>query len=63
MLRASSMGAAFVAAAVKTNNKNWIQRAVVDRATHTSVGVVKERDVNLHLSRKTATQLGLIHKL
>lgn len=45
--RPTTMAAAFVEAVVKQdpNQKNWISRAVADRALHTNVGNVVERDV------------------
>lgn len=59
MLRATNMGAAFVNAAVKANQKtSWVARAVVDRALHTKVGNVQEKD-KLHVSFKTASACGL----
>ena len=62
MIRATNMAAAFANAIVKQDPKqtNWVSRAVIDRATHTNIGNVRERDVNLHLSRKTANKLGLV---
>lgn len=59
-IRATNMGAAFVDAVVKTDpkQKNWVSRAVVDRAMHTNVGNVVERD-KIHVSYKTRVELGL----
>ena len=44
--RPTTLAAALVGAIVKQDpaQKNWISRAVVDRATHTKVGNVVERD-------------------
>ena len=45
--RPTNMATAFVNAVVKQDpkQKNWISRAVADRALHTNVGNVVERDV------------------
>lgn len=61
MIRATTMAAAFANAVVAQDpkQKNWVSRTVIDRAMHTNVGNVKERDVNLRLSHKTAVKLGL----
>ena len=59
MLRATNMGAAFVNAAVKADQKkSWVARAVVDRALHTTTGNVSERD-RLNVSHRTAVHCGL----
>lgn len=58
--RATTLGEALVNAAVKTPKSNWIQRAIADRAIHTSTGVVQEKD-QVHLSFKTAKKLGMVH--
>ena len=44
--RPTTMAAAFVQAVVKQDpkQKNWVSRAVADRALHTKVGNVVERD-------------------
>lgn len=62
MIRATALAAAFLNAAVVQDpkQKNWVSRTVIDRAMHTNVGNVSERDVNLHLSHKTAKQLGIV---
>ena len=61
MQRATNMATAFVNAIAKQDpkQKNWISRTVADRALHTNIGNVNERD-HINLSRKTAMQLGLI---
>lgn len=53
--RPTNMAAAFVAAVVKQDpkQKNWISRCVADRALHTKVGNITERDtINLYGGKK-----------
>jgi len=57
MLRATAFAAAFVDAATKTNKGHWVARAVIDRAQHTQVGVVREPDVKVHVSHKTKQRI------
>ena len=56
MIRATNMAAAFANAVVKQDpkgKKHWVARTVIERATHTNIGNVKERDIVLHVSHKT----------
>ncbi len=57
MLRATAFAAAFVNAAVVTGDKNWVARAVKDRASFTGVGVVREPDVKVKVSYKTRQRI------
>ena len=61
MIRVTNMATAFVNAIAKQDpkQKNWISRCVADRALHTNVGNVQERD-QINLSKKTAKALGFI---
>lgn len=66
MLRATNFATALLSAAVKDRaalqgRGNWVARAVIDRAQHTTTGNVNERD-HVHLSYKTREQLGLSNK-
>lgn len=60
MQRATNMAMAFINAAVKADkNQHWVARCVQDRVDHTSVGVVKEPDVFVHVRNKTRIDIAL----
>ena len=60
MLRATAFAQAFVAAAATKGTKDpscWVSRQVADRAKHTSVGVVKEKDVAVRCTHATRNHI------
>ena len=59
MQRATAFAYAMVNAAQKTGDAHWVSRCVKDRVDHTSVGVVKEPDVKVHVSNKTRLDIAM----
>lgn len=60
MNRATTLAAAFVNAAVAAGgikSRSWVARNVADKAIHTAVGVVKEKDINVHCSARTRVHI------
>ena len=64
MERVTAIAAAFVNAAIKTGGKQapgWVARNVADKAMHTRVGVVKEKDVHVSCSQKTRKHIARLY--